>query len=62
LEVDSVGFDERFWMPREGFPHAEKLHPVEHFTRLNYDTLKYEVTIDDPGAYSKRWSGGWLIK
>jgi len=62
LEVDSVGFNERFWMTREGFPHTEKLHLVEHFTRLNYDTLKYEVTIDDPGAYTKRWSGGWLIK
>jgi hypothetical protein len=62
LVVDSVGYNERFWMTREGLPHTEKLHLVERFTRLNYDTLKYVAIIDDPGAYTKRWSGGWLIK
>jgi hypothetical protein len=62
LVVDSVGYNERFWMTREGLPHTEKLHLVERLTRLNYDTLKYVAIIDDPGAYTKRWSGGWLIK
>ena len=46
---------------REGLPHTEQLHLTEKFTRPEYDTLRYEVTVDDPGAYTKPWSGGWAI-
>ena len=23
--------------------------------------MKYEVTIDDPGAYTRPWSAGWTL-
>ena len=59
--VDSVGFNEKFWLTREGIPSTEFLHITERFTRTDYDTLKYEATIDDPGAYTAPWTGGWLI-
>lgn len=62
LMIDTVGFNERFWLTREGIPHTASLHLIERFTRTNYDTLKYEATIDDPGAYTKPWTGGWLIR
>jgi len=62
LVVDTVGFNERFWLSREGIPHTEQLHLIEKFTRLDSDTLKYEAIIDDPGAYTKPWSGGFLIR
>ena len=62
LVVDTVGFNERFWLSREGIPHTEYLHLTERFTRTDHDTLKYEATIDDPGAYTKPWSGGWNIR
>jgi hypothetical protein len=62
LVVDTVGFNERFWLTREGIPHTEFLHLTERFTRTDYDTLKYEATIDDPGAYTKPWTGGWNIR
>lgn len=29
---------------------------MERYTRADSLTLKYEVTIDDPGAYSKSWT------
>ena len=61
LVVDTVGFNQRFWITREGLPHTEQLHMIEKFTRTEYDRLLYEVTIDDPGAYSRPWSGGWSI-
>jgi hypothetical protein len=61
LVVDSVGFNEKFWLTREGIPFTDKLHLIERFTRTDYNTLKYEATIDDPGAYTKTWTGGWLI-
>jgi hypothetical protein len=56
LVVDTVGFNERFWMDRAGSPHTEKLHFMERFTRVDHDTMKYEITIDDPGAYTATWS------
>ena len=62
LVVDSTGYNERFWFSREGPPHTEALHITERFSRFEYDTLKYEATIDDPGAYTKPWSGGWFIR
>lgn len=61
LVVDTVGFNERFWISREGPPHTEQLHLIERFTRIDSDNLRYEATIDDPGAYTKPWSGGWMI-
>ncbi len=62
LVVDSVGFNEKFWLTREGIPHTEFLHLTERFTRTDYTTMKYEATVDDPGAYTKPWTGGWLIQ
>ena len=62
LVVDTVGFNERFWLSREGIPHTEYLHLIEKFTRTDSETLKYEATIDDPGAYTRPWSGGWNIR
>ena len=62
LVVDSTGYNEKFWLTREGIPHTEKLHLIEKFTRTDYNTLKYEATIDDPGAYSAPWTGGWNIQ
>ena len=35
---------------------TEKLHVVERFRRADADTLKWEVTVDDPGAWSKPWT------
>ena len=61
LAVDTVGFNERFWMEREGLPHTERLRFLERFTRTDMDTMKYEVTIDDPGAYTAPWTGGFYM-
>jgi hypothetical protein len=61
LVVDTVGFNEKFWMIRGGMPHTRFLHITERFTRLDFEQLKYEVTIDDKGAYTRPWSGGWIL-
>jgi hypothetical protein len=33
-----------------------KLHVTERFSRSGPETLQYEITIDDPGAWTKPWS------
>jgi hypothetical protein len=35
---------------------SEELHVTERFTRTAPDTLRYEVTIDDPGTWAKPWT------
>jgi hypothetical protein len=53
LVIDTVGFNDKFWFDFSGTPHTEQLHTVERYTRPNLGTLVNEVTIDDPGAFSK---------
>jgi len=57
LVVDTVGFNEDFWMDRGLLPHTTALHTIERFTRTNSATLHYELTVEDPGAYTKRFGG-----
>ena len=62
LIVDTIGFNERFWISNGGLPHTDRLNLTERFTRLDYDTLQYEVTIDDPGAYTRPWTSRWTLR
>ena len=62
LVVDSVGFNERNWIDPEGLVHTDLYHQIERFTRTDFDTLRYEVTIDDPGAYTAPWTAGFLLR
>jgi len=56
LVVESTGYNEKFWFLRGGLPHTDALHLTERFSRPDFDTLKYEVTVDDPKAYTRPWS------
>ena len=62
LVVDSVGFNERFWFERQGAPHTAQLHLTERFTRIDLNNLKIELTIDDPGAYTRTWTTGFFLR
>ena len=62
LVVETVGFNEKFWFTNGGLPHTEALHLTERFTRSDFDTLKYQVTVDDPRTYTRPWTGGWTIQ
>ena len=53
LVVDSVGFNDRFWFDFAGHPHTEQLHIIERYRRPDVDRLDYEITVEDPGAYTK---------
>jgi hypothetical protein len=62
LVVDTAGFNESFWWDRDGLPHTEQLHTIERFTRTDFSTIRYELTIDDPGAYTARFSGATNLR
>jgi hypothetical protein len=56
LVVDSVGFNDKTWLDQMGHPHTEKLHLIERYKRVDANTLELDMTVDDPGAYTKPWN------
>lgn len=57
LVVDTVGFNDSFWLDRGGLPSTDQMRTVERITRTNMTTLHYELMVDDPGAYTQPWNG-----
>jgi hypothetical protein len=62
LVLDTRGFNEDFWFSNGGLPHTTQLRMTERFSRPDFDTLTYEVTIDDPGAYTRPWTVSWELQ
>ena len=55
LVVDTTNFSPKSTF-REFNGSAENLHTIERFTRVGPDTLQYEVTVDDPTAWTAPWT------
>jgi len=53
LVIDTVGFNDKSWFDFLGHPHTEQLHTIERYNRTSLGELTEEVTIDDPGAYTR---------
>jgi hypothetical protein len=62
LLVDTTGFNENFWLDRRGLPHTDKMRTLEKFTRADSNTINYEVTVNDIGAYTAPWSGKFNLR
>ena len=62
LVIDAVAYNERFWFTNGGLPHTENLKLTEKISRPDLNTLKYEVTVTDPGAYTRPWTGSWTLQ
>ena len=67
LVVDSTNFSDKtnFRGPpltaRQDIFSSPELHVIERFTRISDDTIVYRFTVDDPGTWTKPWSGEMLI-
>ncbi len=61
LVIDTVGYNEKTWLDYGGHMHTEQLQTIERITRPDRNTLRYETTIDDPGAYTQPWTIAWDI-
>ncbi len=59
LVIDTIGFNEDAWLERWGMPHTDRLHTIERVSRTDFNTLRYEITVDDPGAYTAPWTSGY---
>ena len=60
LVIQSEGYNEKFWLTG-GLPHTSMMKVSERLTRTDFNTMRYEATIDDPGAYTRPWSVAWEL-
>jgi hypothetical protein len=67
LVVDSTNFNDEtnFRGPpataRQDIFSSPQMHVTERFTRIDENTIVYRFTVDDPGTWTKPWSGESLI-
>jgi hypothetical protein len=57
LVVDAIGFRDRGWLNFGGQPHSDQLHVTERLRRPDLGHLEIEITLDDPRAFRKKWTG-----
>ena len=55
LVVDTVGFNDKTWLDRDGHVHSDQLHVIERFTRTGPSDLQIAITMEDPKALVKPW-------
>jgi len=51
--VESAGFNDKTWLDVTGHPHSEALRITERYRRRDFGHLDDEMTLDDPGMYTK---------
>jgi hypothetical protein len=55
LVIDTTGFNDKGWLEGNR-PQTEQLHIIERYRRLDRGRMSLEITIDDPGAYTRPWT------
>jgi len=55
LVVDTLGFNEKTWLDRDGHPHSDQLHVIERFRRTDHDNMQIDITMEDAKALAKPW-------
>ena len=56
LVVETSGFRDPIWIDNDGHPGTEALRVTERFRRKDFGHLEIEITVNDPGAYTKPWT------
>lgn len=54
LVVHTTNFNQDTWLGEFGYVHSEKMEVTEKFTRVG-DTIRYDVTVSDPGVLKAPW-------
>jgi hypothetical protein len=60
--IDTTNFNGKGWIATNvaagwlrGVPQSEACHLVERLTRVDANTIAYELTVDDPTVYTSPW-------
>jgi hypothetical protein len=55
LVVDVTSFNDKTWIGPTGSFHSEAMHVTERYTRVDYNRINYEQTVEDPKVLTKPW-------
>jgi len=53
LTVTTSGFNDKAWLDSAGHPQTESLRITERMRRRDFGHMDYEITIDDPKAFTR---------
>ena len=56
LVVETTGFNGKTNLDTVGHPHSDQMKVTELFTRTGAKSMRYEVIIDDPKTFTRRWN------
>jgi len=56
LVVETVNFNDKTWVDRQGVPHSEQLRVLERMWLDDEGNLRIDITIEDPIAFTESWS------
>ncbi len=56
LVVETVNFNDKTWIDREGVPHSDQLRVLERIRLDQDDNLLIDITIEDPVAFTESWT------
>lgn len=60
--VDVVGYNGKTFLSSSGLPLSDAMHQTERWQRVDHDTLRIIVTLEDPKMYSKPWTVTYFYK
>jgi len=56
LVVNTTNLKDWSWFDGSGSIHTDAMSLVERFTAVDPNTLKYQVTVEDPKAFTRPWT------
>ena len=61
LVIDVTNVNGHTWLDDSGNFYTDAAHLTERLTMIDANTIHYEVTIDDPKAYTRPWKMAWPL-
>ena len=61
LVIDVTNLNGYTWFDDSGNFYTNAAHLVERLTLIDPDTIHYEVTVEDPKAYTRPWKLVWAL-
>lgn len=61
LVIESSNFTNKTWLDIVGSFHTDAVRFVERLTPVSQDRIDYQVTVEDPKAYTRPWTIGAIL-
>lgn len=62
LVADTISFNDKTTLDREGYPHSDAMHLVERIRRVSHDSMVIDLNVEDPKAYTTPWQAKLIFQ